>query len=117
MLDHDTIAGLTGITLSSIVLARWGWTEWRNRHTPTVDHDEKPTRRFTTIDVTVGDNKLTFVTDHPAQPADIQAVHRLMCHAHGPVVAALVASRLTAAIAEHEAADLDAELEQLGGAA
>ena len=129
-MNPDLVVGVTGAALSCGILARWGWQEWRNRHTgpdpegvettaPAVPAaaPEPQTRAMSCIDVEYGPVQFSLLANHPIQPADVEGVHRFVCRVHGPVVAALVTSRLIAAVAEREAEQIDADLADLLGGA
>lgn len=94
---------------------------WDTRHAPAVDEtpeDTVSTTRMVELTVHINDDEsLTYVTDWPIKVEDLQALRVVIARKVGPVWTSPIFDTFLDLIAEREAADLDAELSDLGGAA
>ena len=72
-----------------------------------------PPRTLVRLDFTVGGTTCRLVTDHPIQPADLQAVRAHLVRTRGPIAGHNGVVSLIEAVAANEARDLDADLAAL----
>lgn len=122
-MDADIYAASIMLAASLTALATWAPGAIRRHRdrknsitTPAPAAEAGPAveqRTLTSIDFTVAGTTYTFTTDHPIQPADLQAAFTCLARSHGPLHAHLGIRSLIDAVVTREADSLDADLANL----